>query len=254
MMDGMDAQESGKTKGLKVIGVGFGRTGTSTLKIALEELGFGPCYHFEELYKHRSVLARWEAAARGELIDWNEIFGEYAASADWPACAFYKELMKAYPDAKLILTVRNPESWYDSAKGTIYEFGKSFRSSPLAFTVLTCMKGISPFTRRLFRFADDVIWQGTFHNRFEDKDYTINIFKQHIEEVKRLVPPEKLLVYEVKEGWEPLCDFLGVAIPADRPFLHLNKGTNFLRLVLHRMRLKIFHGVVDNSSFDVAHP
>ncbi|HLJ32470.1 MAG TPA: sulfotransferase, partial [Ktedonobacteraceae bacterium] len=135
-----------------------------------------------------------------------------------------------------------------------YEFGKSFKSSPFAFMLLSLLKVISPFTRRLFRFSDDVIWQGTFHNRFEDKDYTINIFKQHIEEVKRLVPPEKLLVYEVKEGWKPLCDFLGVAVPADRPFSHLNKGSNFLKLVLHRMRLKIFHGVVDNSSFDVAHP
>src|SRR5712692_3824595 len=107
--------------GLKIIGAGFGRTGTLSLKHALEELGFGPCYHMEELFDKPGVDAQWDAIVRGEPVDWNTVFKGYQATVDWPACAFYKALMQAYPDAKVLLTVRDPEKWYESVSSTIYQ-------------------------------------------------------------------------------------------------------------------------------------
>ncbi len=196
--------------GLKVIGAGFGRTGTLSLKAALEELGFGPCYHMIELFEKPGATEQWSAIASGEPIDWNTVFDGYQATVDWPACAVYKELMQAYPEAKVLLSVRDPEKWYESVASTIYQ---SSHRDP---------------TSLHDRMVNGLIWQGTFNGRFEEKDYAIAIFQRHIEEVKRHVPPEKLLVYDVKEGWPPLCTFLGVEVPAEKPFPHLNDRESFL--------------------------
>lgn len=103
-----------------MIGAGFGRTGTSSLKVALEKLGFGPCYHITELFDHPEHVRLREPAVRGEPVDWEEIFHGYQATVDWPGAAFYEELMEKYPDAKVILTVRAPERWYASILNTIY--------------------------------------------------------------------------------------------------------------------------------------
>lgn len=105
---------------LEVIGAGFGRTGTMSLKVALEELGFEPCYHMSEVFTHPEHVELWRAAAQGEPVEWEQIFGGYRATVDWPACTFYGELMENYPDAKVILTVRDPQRWYESAYNTIY--------------------------------------------------------------------------------------------------------------------------------------
>jgi hypothetical protein len=143
-------------------------------------------------------------------VNWDAIFRGYQASVDWPACAVYKELMQAYPEAKVLLSVRDPEKWYESASKTIYQVTKPERHSTHAHMI------------------DAIIWDGTFHGMFEEKDYAIAVFLEHNEEVKRLVAPEKLLVYDVKEGWEPLCAFLGVAVPLDTPFPHLNDSQEFI--------------------------
>jgi len=211
--------------GLKIIGAGFGRTGTRSLKEALEILGFGPCYHMVEVFEHPEHVAQWDAASKGEPIDWKELLHDYRATVDWPGCTFYKELMTVYPNARVLLSVRDPEKWYESAKSTIYQVNHSRRtlSTSLLFFFLKLVKpGIAagvPMNQRL-------IWHGTFHDRFEDKEYAISVFNQHNEEVKSYVPAEKLLVYSVKEGWEPLCAFLGVPVP-DVPFPHLNDRENF---------------------------
>src|SRR6266851_9175875 len=118
--------------GLKVIGAGFGRTGTLSIKHALEELGFGPCYHMTELFDKPGVDAQWDAIVRGEPVDWNTVFKGYQATVDWPACTFYEELMQAYPDAKVLLTVRDPEKWYASASGTIFQGSRRFSGSRVA--------------------------------------------------------------------------------------------------------------------------
>ncbi len=215
-----------ETDGLKIIGAGFGRTGTRSLKEALEILGFSPCYHMVEVFEHSEHLAYWEAASRNELMDWNTMFHDYPATVDWPGCTFYKDLMVTYPTAKVLLSVRDPEKWYESVKSTIYQVSKreitSFSASPSSF-----LNSIQPDIASIKSVIDRLIWDGTFHNRFEDKEYAISIFNQHNEEVKAYVPPEKLLVYEVKESWEPLCTFLNVPIP-DMPFPHLNDRESFL--------------------------
>ncbi len=210
---------------IKVIGAGFGRTGTLSLKRALEELGFTKCYHMEELLEHPEHVAYWEAALRREPVNWDELFQGYQATVDFPGYKYYQEMMQYYPEAKVVLSVRDPEKWYDSAYQTIYQAGPS-----LGQKILMSFK--LPFSSRLrqlvrvFRMAGKV-WEQDFNNRFEDRKYAIELFNKHIEEVKRTVPADRLLIFDVKEGWEPLCQFLNVPVPANKPFPRVNERANF---------------------------
>ena len=215
----------------EVIGAGFGRTGTMSLKVALEELGVGPCYHMIELFGHPEHVELWDAASGGKPVDWEELFGGYRSAKDWPACSFYRELIERYPDAKVILTVRDPGRWYESTYDTIYEMRRVI-SSPI-------FRLAAPFRADLSRAAqmnDRLIWQNTFGGSLEDRQHAIEVFERHNEEVKEHVAPDKLLVYEVKQGWGPLCEFLGIEIP-DKPFPHLNDADTFRRTI--RMRLAL---------------
>jgi Sulfotransferase domain len=209
---------------LEVIGAGFGRTGTMSLKVALEELGFGPCYHMMEVFANPEHIELWRAAAQGKPLDWERIFGDYRATVDWPACAFYRELMERYPDAKVILTVRDPQRWYESAYNTIYRMTRA-ASSPI-FYVAGLLMPRTKAMKRARQMIGEIVWERDLDGRFEDREYAIETFKRHNEEVEQRVPAEKLLVYEVKEGWEPLCEFLGVEVP-DTPFPHLNDSEAF---------------------------
>lgn len=223
-----DQSATNTNGGLKVIGAGFGRTGTLSLKTALEELGFAPCYHMIELFQRPNDLVYWEAAFRGEPIDWRAFLANYQATVDWPGCTYYKELMQSFPDAKVLLTVRDPEKWYESVHATIYN--RTRRSANARVTPLQFIMMRNPFLAgrlRVVRMINEVIWGKTFGDNFEDRAHAFAIFNQHIEEVKQEVPPERLLVYNVKEGWEPLCAFLGVPVPADKPFPHLNDRDSF---------------------------
>ena len=201
-----------------------------SLKVALEELGYAPCYHMVEVFAHPHHAPLWQAAWRGEPVDWEELVGGYEAAVDWPACSFYEELMERHAEAKVILTVRDPERWYESTRSTIYELSVGATRSPLFRLVFGAM--------RLLRFgrvgggnmADEVIWDGTFDGRFEDRRYAIEVFERHNAEVRRRVPRDKLLVYEVKEGWTPLCAFLGVEEP-DAPFPHVNDTAEMRRRI-----------------------
>lgn len=215
---------------MKVIGAGFGRTGTTSLKAALEKLGFDPCYHMTEVFAHPDHAAFWISAWHGEPVDWEGVIGDYEAAVDWPACTFYEELMRRYPDAKVLLSVRDPERWYESTRTTIYELTKLIEGSTISRWIfgLLSLLIFGGFTGRRSSLAKDIIWQGTFDGRFEDKDYAIEVFERHNEMVKRRVPPERLLVYEVKEGWGPLCEFLGVPEP-DEPFPRLNDTAQMRR-------------------------
>lgn len=218
--------------GLRIIGAGFGRTGTLSLKAALEELGFGPCYHMSEVFAHPDHIAFWQAAADGESINWDTIFENYHSAVDWPSCAFYEQQMRAYPDAKVLLSVRDPEKWYESVSNTIYQMhhrvGVSLLSRFLSYLGKALIQLVQPHMKRTFRMQTAVIWDGTFAGNFEDKAYALAVFNRHIEEVKGTVPPEKLLVYNVKEGWEPLCAFLGVPVPDGKPFPRLNDRDSFV--------------------------
>ncbi|QBD83611.1 sulfotransferase family protein [Ktedonosporobacter rubrisoli] len=223
---------------MKIIGAGFGRTGTLSLKTALEELGFNPCYHMVEVFKHREHADIWYAAAQGEPVNWRALLKEYQATVDWPGCTFYKELMEVYPEAKVLLTVRDPEKWYESAMSTIYQ------SAERRGLVQNIMGLMMPNMRRFVRMIKAVIWNGTFGGEFPDKAHAIAVFERHIEEVKRSVPAERLLIYNVKEGWEPLCAFLGVPVPST-PFPHINDREDFMARRQQRLRQNLLvSGVV----------
>jgi Sulfotransferase domain len=229
---------------LEVIGAGFGRTGTMSLKVALEELGFGPCYHMTEVFAHPEHVELWRAATHGKPLDWERIFGGYRATVDWPACTFYSELMERYPDAKVILTVRDPQRWYESAYNTIYRMTRA-ASLPI-FYVASLVMPRAKGMKRARRMIDELIWEKEFDRRFEDRGFAIETFERHNEEVEQRVPTKKLLIYDVKKGWAPLCKFLGVEVP-DMPFPHLNDGEVFRRRIRRIRRLIVAMAVFSVS-------
>ncbi|MGA7672582.1 MAG: sulfotransferase family protein [Nitrolancea sp.] len=198
---------------MKVIGAGFGRTGTYSLKVALEMLGFGPCYHMVEVFQNPEHVATWQAAGDGQPVDWKALLDGYHAAVDWPACRFYADLMDVFPDAKVLLTVRDPEKWHTSVMNTIHPRNNDESDDPKSLAQR--------------RMTTSVIWDGTFNGRLDEKDYAIGIYERHIEEVKQRVPADRLLVYQVSEGWEPLCRFLDVPVPTDTPFPRLNDTESF---------------------------
>jgi Sulfotransferase domain len=224
---------------LKVIGAGFGRTGTLSLKTALERLGFGPCYHMIEVLKRPRDAAFWDEAAdkaaRGERVNWDRVFSDYEATVDWPGCAFYRELMEAYPDAKVILSVRDPQEWYESVRATFLRGRDTAAPKPslrrtLVFKVL---RWVAPPMRNLYLMQRKVIFERSFRGHWLERGDAIEAFEEHVKEVKEFVPPERLLVYEVALGWEPLCEFLGVEVP-DEPFPHRNDAEEFRRIAMKR--------------------
>jgi len=207
---------------IKIIGAGFGRTGTTSLKAALEALGFVKCHHMKEVIFSPRQSRFWRDISEGQAVDWDTVLAGYQATVDWPACSYYRELLAAYPEAKVLLTVRDPARWYQSAYDTVYQ---------ASLVVPRWLRWVNPQAARIFQMQQNVIWQGDFQGQFADKDYAIAAFNQHIEAVKQAVPPEKLLIYQVQEGWGPLCQFLEVPVPADQPFPHLNDTAEFRRIV-----------------------
>ena len=218
---------------LAVIGAGLGRTGTLSLHAALERLGFAPCEHMTNCFAHPERFALWLEAARckrtGEPIDWRPLFTGYRATVDWPGAYFWRELVAAHPEAKVILTVRDPQRWYDSARATIYAATQARTATPAARLLYRLVSWASPHAGNGFRTVRETVWDGTMRGRFEDRDEAIRIFEEHNREVIATIPPERLLVFDVKEGWEPLCAFLGVPVPADEPFPHVNDAADFSR-------------------------
>jgi hypothetical protein len=204
---------------LKVIGAGFGRTGTLSLKLALDELELGPCYHMVETIAHPEHDAMWLALARGETRDWRPILSDYPSTVDWPTTYFWKDLAAANPDAKIILTVRDPETWYASAAATI--FGRM-----TDFELLRADPGaVDPARRHHMEMVNFIIVEKTFGGSLA-KDHAIGVFNAHNDEVRRSVPAERLLVYESEEGWDPLCAFLGVPVPTT-PYPKMNTMAEF---------------------------
>jgi hypothetical protein len=195
---------------LKVVGAGFGRTGTLSLKIALERLGVGPCYHMAEVFPRPQHVAMWHRLAFEHQIDWDELFRGFHATVDWPSARWWREIAAHFPDAKVLLSVRDPEAWYKSMSDTIYQ--------PLKEPAPDDAPEIVRLQSEMVRKA---ILAETFDNRFEDKAHAIDVFKRHSQEVRDTIDPARLLTFDVREGWEPLCRFLEVPIP-DEPFPRLN--------------------------------
>jgi hypothetical protein len=208
---------------IKVIGAGFGRTGTTSIKAALEELGFGKCYHMIEVLTHPAHVRVWSDALAGQPVDWQTFLAHYGAIVDWPGCTFYQALMAVYPEAKVLLTVRDPEAWYESTRKTIYQLPRS--------PVMRALRLFVPHFRRFFRMNEQFIWQGTFGGKFEDRQQAMAIFQTHIEAVKQAIPADRLLVYDVRDGWRPLCTFLDVPVPQGKPFPRLNDTATMRRMM-----------------------
>jgi len=181
---------------LSVIGAGFGRTGTLSLKHALEAIGLGPCYHMVEVFKNPDAPNWWyEAALDPAHADWERIFKGYNSTVDWPNATFYKELAAAYPAAKVILTERDPDDWFESTQATIFAEREG-------------MDPNAPFPRMIGKVIFEL-----FDGRMHDKDHLISVYKARNAEVRTVIPADRLLVYHVADGWAPLCDFLGVPVP-----------------------------------------
>jgi Sulfotransferase domain len=218
-------------EGLQVIGVGMHRKESMSVKAALERSGFGPCYHGMEALRRHTDGEHWLAAyeAAGD-IDWSTIFNGYRSALDWPTLYFWRQLVAAYPHAKILLTDRDPERWWQSHV-KMFQLGAEF-SQGLTDEEQQWAEG-SGFGRMQTALA--TIVSATFDGRVFDKDHCVQVFKQHYEQVRRTVPAERLLVYRVEEGWEPLCRFLSVDVP-DEPFPRVNVGDNLLHNIRTAMR------------------
>jgi len=173
---------------MRVVGAGFGRTGTTSLKAALERLGFGPSYSLSEVFANPEHVGFWEAARRGpagEEVDWEGFLAGYGVAVDWPACSFYEEIMEAFPEASVILTVRDPAPWYESTRSTIYEL-RRLTTGPLPVRAAFALAGLFvPGVTGTVRLADHLVWEGTFDGRFEDRAYAMEVFERHNEAVRR---------------------------------------------------------------------
>ncbi|WP_084397625.1 sulfotransferase family protein [Henriciella aquimarina] len=212
---------------LKVIGAGFGRTGTLSLKAALEQLGYVKCHHMLEIFPDDRLLDAWHDIAKGGTPDWDAVFDGYEATVDFPASAYWRELSAHFPEAKIILSVREFESWYASANETIYPASAGI---PGWMTVI-------PKIRKIKEMTTLTTWTRVFDDRFKDKAHVRQVFEQHEADVKAAFPPERLLVFHPKEGWGPLCAFLDKPVP-DTPFPNVNDREDFRKRVAMLARLR----------------
>jgi len=200
---------------LDVVGAGLGRTGTKSLQTALNMLGLGPCHHMVEVFAHPESVALWIAAGAGRP-DWDAIFKDYRSMVDYPGAAYWRELADHYPGARVLLSVRDPDQWFDSTQATIFAPGGG---------VDRAMADTDNPLAAFFRS-----FSGRFNANIHDRATMTDYFRRHNEEVKATIPPERLLVYEVGSGWEPLCAFFGVPVPAE-PYPSENSRGEFIARV-----------------------
>jgi len=196
---------------VQVIGAGFGRTGTASLKLALEQLGLGPCYHMSEVFVNPDHVPLWVETAKGNP-DFQTILAGYQSCVDFPACTHYQALMGTYPDAKVVLSTRDPNRWFDSVNETIM--------SPRTVEFLRH----TPMSEMMQRNIYDL-----FDGRIDDREHMVECFLRHEQQVRQTVPADRLLVFEAAMGWQPLCDFLAVPIP-ETAYPHVNTKEDFAKL------------------------
>lgn len=197
---------------LDIVGAGFGRTGTNSLRLALIELGAGPCYHmYEVLADLDTRVPLWVAAAAGKP-DWDMIFAGYKATVDWPSASYWKQILAHNPNAKVILSSRSAESWYDSFSNTIAQ-------------LMAMPEKLPPHMSDWYTMANGLV-NRMFDGRLQDRDQAISVFNAYEADVKASVPADRLLVFQVADGWEPLCRFLNKPVPAS-PFPCTNNREEF---------------------------
>ena len=198
---------------LKVVGAGVGRTGTHSLKLALEQLLGGPCHHMLEILGDPSQIPGWTDAIEGRPVDWSSLLERYRAIVDWPGGAFWREPMAAYPEALVLLSVRDPEDWYRSASNTIF---LTFDHMP---------PEVAPWMNSVRKLLHE-----RFSDRFDDQSAMIDAYERHNETVRREVPSSRLLEWRPSDGWEPICERLGLAVP-DEPFPVTNTTDEFRAMI-----------------------
>jgi len=218
---------------LQVIGTGQGRTGTTSLKAALEHLGFGKCYHMLELLNNPDQIVYFEKAEKGEKVNWDELFQGYHSAVDYPIIQFYKELIEKYPDAKVIHTTRDPEAWFKSISNTIFWATQPTPGRMLRMMIRLPFSSILRKRFRVIKFNGMMVGK-IFGKDLKDKAKIIDYFNAYNRDVLNTVPKERLLIYDVKTGWEPLCQFLGVPVPSI-PFPHSNTTNDFRHNVMHNV-------------------
>jgi hypothetical protein len=192
---------------LRLIGAGLGRTGTTSLKIALEKLLGAPCHHMMELFAHPEQVPVWHAAARGEMPDWSSFLSGYAATVDWPSAAFWPELAAAFPDAVILLSEREPASWWKSASDTIFQAIPRAPDPAWRDMVIDMM-------RKRFTWPLD------------DQATVLAAYERWYTDAHARIPRDRLVVWRASDGWAPLCKALGVAVPSD-PFPRANTTEDF---------------------------
>ena len=213
---------------MKVIGAGLPRTGTLSQKVALEMLGFGPCYHMVNVLTDLPRAKQWEQAVDGEP-DWEEVFGEHESTVDWPGAFFYRELADAYPDAKIVLSTRDPEAWERSMRDTIWGL---FHGHSVMSHVSKAREFVDPDWREYLQLMTRM-WaaQGIFAGGDLRPGQLAEAISRYEEQVQRNIPEDRLLVWSVTEGWEPLCAFLEVDVP-EAQFPRLNDSKMFIDRVV----------------------
>jgi hypothetical protein len=204
---------------LAVIGPGFGRTGTMSLKHALEQLGFGPCHHMEEVFAHPEQVPYWQAVVAGRPVVWDDVFAGYCSQMDWPGAHAWRKLAIAYPQAKVVLSVRPEASWWTSFSATIGVLFDDPDQVPLP-----------PHLRTMLDVVIEMIQAQTFGCSPTDREGVLAAYRRRTEEVCAAFPAGRLLVFDVAEGWAPLCRFLDVPVP-DTPFPRMNTTEQFWKMV-----------------------
>lgn len=202
---------------LQVVGAGLGRTGTQSLQFALPQLLGGRCYHMTEVFGRPDDIPIWQRAVDGELPDWDALFSDYTAAVDWPVAAFWRELAAHYPDALVLLSVRDDaDKWWKSAHDTIFEISNHpIPDDPIFGPQLRMVRAMLTT-----RFTPDWL----------DADAAKAAYEAHNERVRATIPPERLLVWHPGDGWDPICAALGLAVPAE-PFPHANSTADFRAMV-----------------------
>lgn len=200
---------------LQVIGSGFGRTGTRSLKDALDILGFGPTHHMEEIFGNPALVSDWQAAAAGQKMDWDAVFDGYGAQVDWPGCHYWRELAAHFPDARVLHSKRPDDLWWGSFSRTIGKLLAVYQTLPLP-----------PHIRDMLNAGAKVVGEETFAGNWQDRDAALEAYHRREADVRAAIPADRLLVFDVADGWGPLCAFLNVPVP-DAPFPRRNDRADF---------------------------
>ncbi len=199
---------------LQVVGAGVGRTGTASLKQALETLLGGPCYHMLEVFPRPDHPALWHAAMRGEQVDFDAMLEGFVATVDWPACSVWKQLSAANPDAVILLSTRDPEAWWKSCQDTIFQAMERAMAGPPSDWTAMARTMLDLFG------VDDMT----------DKDKCIAAFERHNADVRANATASRLVEWQPGDGWEPIAGALGVPVP-DEPFPHANTTEEFRQMM-----------------------